>query len=258
VLHRRDCVLGVLIVVPVYNGQAQLDSLCRRLSEVLSPNDELLLVDDGSIDNSWGVIDRLSNASPAPGFGIKGIRLDKHRGQQAALMAALAVSTGQQVVTMDDDVSHPVEAIPALLTALNNGADLVYAHPPRHPGNSIRGQLSRLHQFHIRLITGAGTHVRVGSFRAMSNTLVSRVLRERFSFPYLSVQCLSLRPRPRVAMVETRSWQASGISRFKPGKLLALEFRLAAEYGVFSRIGKRYRASDSAQTVEWIAEKTWI
>ncbi len=235
---------GYYIVVPVHNGASLLHDLIRSLTDLSAPSAQIILVDDGSRDESWEVISHSS--------GVQGIKLDKNRGQQSAILAALTTCRDKTVITMDDDLSHPLQTIPFLLRAIGEGADLAYALPPRRPGAPLRRLTSRIHQIHMSIITGAPFSVRVGSYRALSPDLVNRILAETLSFPYISAQALSLHPAPSVVMVESPPFSPGNHGRFSFSTLLKLEYKLAAAYRPWNWIPRGVNAGEIAGS--WIAE----
>jgi glycosyltransferase involved in cell wall biosynthesis len=247
------------IVIPVRNGASKLPALISALDKLAAPSAELVLVDDGSIDGSWDLIKGYSSRQKPKQISVRGIRLDRGRGQQSAILAGLTVCRNQPVITMDDDLAHPVEAVPDLLSALENGADLAYADPPRRPGFFLRRAVSRIHQVHMSLITGTSPGIRVGSFRSLSSNLIDRILEKPVFFPYVSAQALTLFPPPVVVMVGTSIWNSGSEGRFSLLSLVNLEFRLAAAYGPLSLLGlSRGRSNDSAElrAGHWISEVT--
>jgi glycosyltransferase involved in cell wall biosynthesis len=114
------------VIAPAYDEAGVLPSFIARLAAVLDTLGEeweLVLVDDGSRDGTWGVIEAASQAD----WRIRGIRLSRNFGHQLALTAGLSVACGDGVITMDSDLQHPPEAIPALLATAREGYDVVYA-----------------------------------------------------------------------------------------------------------------------------------
>jgi glycosyltransferase involved in cell wall biosynthesis len=195
----------------------------------------------------------------------RGIRLDHRRGQQSALLAGMVEMRRRTLITMDDDLSHPVESIRELMKVLSAGADLAYAEPSRRPGNLFRRIASRMHQLHMSYLTGSSPKIRVGSFRAMSAGMVDRILDAPMPFPYLSAQALILNPKPQVVTVETPEWKTGSPGRFSFKALIRLEFNLARHYSpAVRRIRKILRQTQQADRLqrteavvsEWIAERT--
>jgi glycosyltransferase involved in cell wall biosynthesis len=114
------------IVVPVYNESQNLPVLYERLVAAvgsLAQDWELILVDDASRDDSWQVIKRLHAADAR----VRGVRMARNFGQQPAIAAGLDRARGDVVVVMDADLQDPPELLPALLSKLREGYDVVYA-----------------------------------------------------------------------------------------------------------------------------------
>ena len=116
----------VSVVVPVYNSEKSLEELCQRIDSTFRGIDrdyDIILVDDGSLDNSWKVMKSIRFKTKK----AKIIRLGRNFGQHNALMCGLSHASGDFIVTMDDDLQHPPEEIPKLIEAIeNSGNDVVY------------------------------------------------------------------------------------------------------------------------------------
>jgi len=112
------------IVVPAYNESENLPVLVGELEEILqdlSVTYEIIIVDDGSRDDTWARIRYLNRNSSR----IQGIRLSRNFGHQYALLAGLAHAKGRSVVTMDADLQHPPSVVPELLAQWENGFKVV-------------------------------------------------------------------------------------------------------------------------------------
>ena len=120
--------MAVSVIVPVYNGAPTLPELVTRLSTVLSNCAiayEIILVDDGSEDSSWDVINRLATDHDQ----CRGIGLMRNYGQHNALLAGIRQARYEVIVTIDDDLQNPPEEIPILLAEFASGADVIYGAP---------------------------------------------------------------------------------------------------------------------------------
>ena len=116
---------SISVVSPVYNGEASIAELCRRLSEILpqiATEYEIILVNDGSRDGSWETISELSSRFAT----VRGLNLMRNYGQHNALLCGIRAAKYDVIVTMDDDLQHPPEEIPRLLEQLEHGFDVVY------------------------------------------------------------------------------------------------------------------------------------
>jgi len=121
------------VVVPIYNEAGNIPELVSRLTVELeslcvaegekSDRYELLLVDDGSADDSWGIIERLHMRDPR----VKGLRFARNFGHHFAITAGLDFANGDAVVLMDGDLQDPPEEIHRLYTKYKEGYDVVYA-----------------------------------------------------------------------------------------------------------------------------------
>lgn len=126
--------MDLSVVVPVYNEEENLEPLIHELRSALDPlgkRYELILVDDGSTDGTYGVLSRLHKAEPR----LKVLRFKRNFGQTAAVAAGLAYAQGEVIVAMDGDGQNDPKDIPALLEKLEEGFDLVsgWRSPRRDP-----------------------------------------------------------------------------------------------------------------------------
>src|ERR1700733_3584185 len=120
----------ISVVVPVYNSVHTLEPLVERLSTVLptcAAAYEIILVDDGSRDESWQAITSLARSRPE----CRGLSLMRNFGQHNALLAGIRQARYKIVVTMDDDLQNPPEELPRLIEGFASGADVIYGAPER-------------------------------------------------------------------------------------------------------------------------------
>jgi glycosyltransferase involved in cell wall biosynthesis len=159
------------IVVPIFNEEATLRELHRRLSFAL-PSDEdweFVLVDDGSTDTSWSVMVELA-ASDAR---LRLVRLSRNFGHQAALTAGLDAARGEAVVILDADLQDPPELIPDLVARWREGYDVVYAvRDVRDGENPLRLLAIRVFYKLLRRASGNDIPENVGDFRLISRRVV--------------------------------------------------------------------------------------
>jgi glycosyltransferase involved in cell wall biosynthesis len=161
---------GISVVVPVYNSEGSLTPLVERLVAVLpssAPEWEILLINDGSRDRSWDVIRELAARHP----GVRGIRMLRNFGQHNALLAGTRAAQYTITVTMDDDLQHPPEEIPKLLTKLASGADVVYGTPNTLPHGLWRNFFSRFMKRAFSYAMRIDTIVDISAFRAFRTDL---------------------------------------------------------------------------------------
>lgn len=117
--------MDVSIVVPLYNEEESLPELCAWIERVVTDNSltyEVILVDDGSTDESWTKVEELSHINP----NIKGIRFRRNYGKSAALNEGFKAAKGEVVITMDADMQDSPDEIPGLRNMIiNEKYDLV-------------------------------------------------------------------------------------------------------------------------------------
>jgi glycosyltransferase involved in cell wall biosynthesis len=114
------------VVIPLYNEEAALPELRRRLVAVLDELDgdsEVVLVDDGSSDRTFELADAIADEDPR--FRI--VELSRNFGHQVAISAGIDFAQGDAVITMDGDLQHPPETIPELVRCWREGFEIVYA-----------------------------------------------------------------------------------------------------------------------------------
>jgi|SRR5579862_5387569 len=206
------------VVVPVYNSEGMLSALVQRLKAVLDPLTaalEIILVNDGSRDNSWQAIQSLVQSEPR----VRGIDLMRNYGQHNALLAGIRSVTGQVIITLDDDLQNPPEEIPKLLAALDAGADVVYGPPLKEAHGLLRTLASKMTKIAVQEGMGKTIASQISTFRVFRT-----FLRESFSeyrSPYLSIDVLLSWATQRFAAVPVRhDPRAAGESQYTLRKLM--------------------------------------
>ncbi|PBP95818.1 undecaprenyl-phosphate 4-deoxy-4-formamido-L-arabinose transferase, partial [Pseudomonas congelans] len=115
----------VSIVIPVYNERQSLPELLRRTEaacEQLDHRFEIVLVDDGSRDDSADILQRAAERDDSP---FVAVILNRNYGQHAAIMAGFEQCQGDVVITLDADLQNPPEEIPRLVKLAEQGYDVV-------------------------------------------------------------------------------------------------------------------------------------
>jgi glycosyltransferase involved in cell wall biosynthesis len=117
--------IQISVVIPFYNEDESLPELLAWIERVMNENSfayEIIMVDDGSTDNSWSVVEKLSATNPF----IKAIKFRRNYGKSAALNVAFHKVQGNVVITMDADMQDSPDEIPGLYSmVVNDGFDLV-------------------------------------------------------------------------------------------------------------------------------------
>jgi undecaprenyl-phosphate 4-deoxy-4-formamido-L-arabinose transferase len=208
---------GVSVVIPAYNSRDSLPQLCARLEPVLrsiAHRYELILVNDGSSDGSWDVVQTLTARHP----WIRGLDLMRNYGQHNALLCGLREARHDVIVTMDDDLQHPPEEIPVLVAKLEEGFDVVYGTPLSHPHSLGRNIASRLTKYALQGAMGAKTAGQVSAFRVLRKGVCSAFTQYRNTF--VSIDVLLTWGTQRFAAVAVRhDPRASGVSHYTFARL---------------------------------------
>jgi glycosyltransferase involved in cell wall biosynthesis len=149
----------ISIVIPLYNEAESLPELTGWISQVMVDHHftyELILVDDGSSDDSWEVIEKIVHGNPA----IKGIKFRRNYGKSAALHCAFQESTGDVVITMDADLQDSPDEIPGLYALIKEkGYDLISGWKKKRYDNAFTKNLpSRLFNWTARRFSGIKIH----------------------------------------------------------------------------------------------------
>jgi len=151
--------MDISIVIPVYNEEESLPELCNWIGKVMETNMfsyEIILVDDGSSDNTWSVIEDLNKFENR----IKGIKFRRNYGKSAALNQGFQVTQGDVVITMDADLQDSPDEIPGLYDMIKNqGFDLVSGWKKvRHDPSLTKNIPSRFFNWTTSRISGVKLH----------------------------------------------------------------------------------------------------
>ncbi len=168
------------VVIPVFNEEENLELLHRRLSKVLQhscEDYEIILVDDGSRDNSLQVMRRLRESNPR----VKVISFSRNFGHQMAITAGIDYSSGSAVIVMDADLQDPPEVVPQLIEKWREGNDTVYAIRKSRKDPILKRTIAFVFYRLFRRMSEIDIPVDAGDFRLMSRRVVDilRTMPER-------------------------------------------------------------------------------
>lgn len=146
------------VVIPLYRESAHLSRTMKEIVGVLTSTGlpfEIVLVDDGSPDDTWGaILDQKKQFEQ-----IQGVRLSRNFGKESALAAGLEIARGNAILVMDGDLQHPPALIPEMIQHWRDGAEVVEA-VKRSRGNETRSNRLRAQLFYgiFRRLTGVDLH----------------------------------------------------------------------------------------------------
>ncbi|RCG29390.1 glycosyltransferase [Sphaerisporangium album] len=210
--------MSVSVVVPCYRSARTLPKLLERLMTVLdgmSVPHEVILVVDGSPDDTWDVAARLADR-----FGpVRALHLSRNYGQHNALLAGVREARLEVIVTLDDDLQHPPEQIPLLLAALHGDRlDLVYGVPHEEEHGPLRSLASRSVKAAMAGVLDVRTARMISAFRAFRTHL--RQGFEGLTGPHASIDVVLSWATTRVGSVKVHmNRRDHGPSNYTPRML---------------------------------------
>ena len=223
--------MTVSICIPCYRSENTIAAVVDEIRQVFAAQSEydyqIILVNDGSPDNTFGTISQLCQSDPK----IIGVDLSRNYGQQSAKMAALPFVTGDAVVFMDDDGQHPAAGIFPLVEKLGEGFDIVYARFPQKRHSWFKRITSRLYQKVSEWIGNKPKGISVSSFTAWSITAVEAALRYRSPFPAAGLYLNHVTTRIANVDIEHRS-RIAGESGYTLRKLIGLAVTALTNFSV--------------------------
>lgn len=221
---------GVSVVIPVYRAERTLPELYRQLAETmpaLTAAFEIVFVEDGGDDGSWALIGEIAGRDPR----VRGIRMSRNFGQHAALLAGIRAARYSLVLTIDDDLQHPVSEIRPMLAALGPDHDVVYGVPEVTQHNLPRAAASYLIRVALARAMGVRTAHHVSAFRLFRTRLRDGFA--AFRSPNVSIDVLLSWVTTRVTTLPVRhAPRAAGRSGYSLIRLLQHAIDLTIGFSV--------------------------
>ena len=167
--------MDISIVVPLFNEEESLPELSSWIDKVMKENNfsyEVLLIDDGSKDKSWEVIEKLSSKNS----NIKGTKFRRNYGKSAALNVAFAKAEGDVVITMDADLQDSPDEIPELCSMImKDGFDLVSGWKKKRHDPITKTIPTKLFNWAARKVSGIYLHDFNCGLKSYKNTVVKSI-----------------------------------------------------------------------------------
>jgi undecaprenyl-phosphate 4-deoxy-4-formamido-L-arabinose transferase len=212
-------------VIPCYRSENTIEGVIDEIAATMKKDKlkgytyEIILVNDGSPDNTWGKIREL--CSGPKGQVLTGINFAKNFGQHAALMAGLRASRGEYVICLDDDGQTPADEADKLIDAVVAGADVAYARYANKQHSLFRNFGTAMNEWMASVMLGKPRDLFVSSYFIARRFVVDEMLTYESSYPY--VIGLVLRTTRNIVNVDvTHRKREVGQSGYTFGKLLAL------------------------------------
>jgi len=217
----------VSLVVPVYNEERTIEQVVRQAVEVLETDTrtfEVIVVDDGSKDGTWGVVERLH----AGDARVKAVRFKRNFGQHPAMHAGLVRARGEIVVTMDGDLQNQPSDLPRLIEAVAGGADVASGRRLGREDSWGRTLPSKLINGMLRRFTRADISDFGCAFNAYSRDALTPVLsvigKQKFT------KALVLAAGAEVVEVDLDHRAREDSSRYSPLRLTRLALHVLAGF----------------------------
>lgn len=173
------------LVIPAFNEESNLSKLYNDLLSVLCKIElswEIIIIDDGSKDNTWKVIKKLNDGDGR----LKGIRFSRNFGHQQALLSGLTFAKGRAVITMDADLQHPPEIIPQMLKEWSNGAMIVNTIRKDPENISVfKKMTSKIYYKLFSFLSGVKIKTGISDFRLLDRQVLNSILSFRESGIFL-------------------------------------------------------------------------
>ena len=167
--------MDISIVIPLFNEEESLPELCSWIEKVMNKNNysyEVFLIDDGSKDSSWKVIEKLSVKNSS----IKGVKFRRNYGKSAALNIGFQKASGDVVITMDADLQDSPDEIPALYNKImKENFDLVSGWKQKRYDPLSKTIPTKLFNWAARKASGIYLHDFNCGLKSYKNTVVKSV-----------------------------------------------------------------------------------
>jgi undecaprenyl-phosphate 4-deoxy-4-formamido-L-arabinose transferase len=230
------------IIIPVYNSESTLKEVYNRIKNVfdkLGLDYEVIMVNDGSKDNSWQEMTKIYNGNSSK---VKIIQLSRNFGQHNALMCGFRYSQGDYIITIDDDLQNPPEEIPKLIEKINSeNFDVGYGIYKEKKHSFLRNIGSKLIMFLYKSIFKVKGNLT--GFRIIKKEIIKQIIKYENNFVF--IDGLIAFTTKNIGYVEVlHNPRKTGKSGYTISKLLNLSFNLITNFSIFplqlaSFIGKR-------------------
>jgi glycosyltransferase involved in cell wall biosynthesis len=229
--------MNLSIVIPLLNEQESLPELHQWIVKVMTTHNytyEVIFIDDGSTDDSWGIIEQLSAENP----NVKGIKFLRNYGKSQALHAGFAKAQGDVIITMDADLQDSPDEIPDLYNMIiNQKFDLVSGWKKKRYDNAVTKNLpSKLFNWAARKTSGVYLNDFNCGLKAYKNVVIKNIEVSGEMHRYIPVLAKNAgfgKIGEKVVIHQARKYGESkfGIDRFVNGFLDLITIWFLSKYG---------------------------
>lgn len=213
--------MKISFVIPCYKSENTIKFVIEEIISALKKREnysyELILISDNSPDDVFEVIKSESKHN----ISIKGLKLAKNFGQHAALMAGYKYSSGDIIVSLDDDGQTPANEVFKLIDKLEEGYDVVFASYTNKKHSFFRQIGSQINNIMAEKLISKPTHLKITSFFCIRRFIIEEIIKYDKPYPYLLG--LILRTTHNIVNVEvTHRERFTGKSNYNIKKLISL------------------------------------
>jgi polyisoprenyl-phosphate glycosyltransferase len=217
---------SLAVITPCYNEEEVLPETAFRMHQLvqrlilagkINQESHICFVDDGSKDRSWAIIRDLARRYAT----IGGVRLSRNKGHQNALLAGLFESDADLAISIDADLQDDLEAIPKMIDAALEGADIVYGVRNARASDTTLKRLSARAYYKLLGALGAEIIYDHADFRLLSRRAIDALRLYGETNIFLRALIPQLGFETRIVLYD-RSKRAAGVSKYPLGKMVAL------------------------------------
>lgn len=219
---------SISVVIPVFRSEKSIGLVVKQLADTLpalTDTFELILVEDSGGDGGWEVVEQLTRSYS----WVRGFKLMRNYGQHSALLCGIRAASFDVVVTMDDDLQHPVDKIADLVALVESKCDVAYGTPARQRHSLFRNSASILTKWMLQGAMGAETARSISAFRAFRTSL--RDSFAEYRGPLVNIDVLLTWGTARFMAIPTpHARRTIGASNYTFGKLVTHTFNMVTGF----------------------------
>lgn len=241
--------MSLSIVSPVYNSANTIydlvDEICKAI--VVFTNDfDIILVDDGSADNSWQQIENICKNNAK----VKGVKLKQNYGQHQAILAGLEQAKGDWMVVLDCDLQDNPAEIPKLFLETKNGFKIIMAKRMNRKDSFLKKWTSFIFWKTLSFLNNTPIHPLVGNFGMYHKDVITQFILQNDTEPYFSIAMQKFKFNRVMVAVEHQA-RMNEKSSYSIYKLL----KHAANVLIYSNKSHVERPSASNRVIHYSIEK---
>ena len=251
----------IAVVIPVFNGAASIAEVVTRIGQVFRERShEIVLVDDGSADDSARVCRALVDGAP---LSIRFIQLSRNFGEHSAVLAGLARTDSKYIAVLDDDGQNPPEELPRMLAELDRRElDVIYGKYSERQHHWFRQLGSSFNDRVANIMLRKPPDLYLSSFKVMNRFIVREIIKYSGPFPY--IDGLICRTSNRLGQIDVQhAARIAGRSNYSLVRLVRLWLNMFLGFSIVPlRVASLLGLLPAASSLIWllaiIVDKLWV